>query len=299
LAVLPLVIVHPPHAYFPHPEGLAKVTIPLWNGPAPLSRGGTPDDIPSLTPFPPPVAAHPTPAILVCPGGGYAEYAFDHGAFEMFEDFRRRGVAIFLLKYRLASAGYHHPAQLLDGQRALRLIRNRAAEWNIDPARVGTLGFSAGGHLASMLETQFDAGNPDAPDPIERESSRPDCAVLIYPVISAKRQLLLSGGTYGLLDPAAGTATLENAESISSELRVTPETPPTLLIHTEDDATVSIEHSRLMATALQSAGVPYEFHDYPTGKHGFGCFAADPSPPGWLDRMHRWLHGQGFGQPAQ
>jgi acetyl esterase/lipase len=276
-------------AHFPITDDLAKVTIPLWSEPAPLSRGDTPDDTPSLTPFLPEHPRRPGPALIIFPGGGYAEHAFDDEGIRLAERFQKRGVATFLLRYRLATDGYHHPAQLLDAQRAIRFVRHRLAEWSVDPARICVMGFSAGGHLASMTITHFDAGDPRAVDPVDRHPCRPDGAILVYPIISLIGTLASSGSSSNLLgmdpDPAL-------AAQISSEIQVTPQTPPTLLVHGEDDATVSIEHSRVMFAALQQAGVSSEFHAYANGKHGFGCFAHDPQPPGWLERVDDWLRKQ-------
>jgi len=275
-------------AIFPIPDHLAKMTLPLWEEPAPLSHGHAPDDIPSLTPFLPENPRHPAPALLIFPGGGYVEHAFDHEGINLAERYRKRGVATFLLRYRLSSDGYRHPAQLLDAQRAVRLVRHRAADWKIDPAQVIVMGFSAGGHLASMIETHFDAGNSRAADPVDRQACRPDCAVLVYPLISFQAR---PDGSANLLGPDPDPALVA---SLSSETQVTPQTPPTLLVHGEDDQTVSIEQSRLMFAALQKAGVSSAFHAYPNGKHGFGCFARDPQPPGWLDRVDAWLKDRGF-----
>jgi len=274
-------------ARFPIPDDLVTVTFPLWDGPAPLSRGNTPEDIPTLTPFWAEKSERPAPVLLICPGGGYFEHGFDHSICSLAERFRQRGFAVFLLRYRLAADHYHYPAQLFDGQRAVRLIRERAEEWNLNPAKIVVMGFSAGGHLASMLETHFDAGNPRAENPVDRQGCRPDAAILIYPVISF---LSKSGTSANLLGPE-GDSSLR--ASLSSETQVTPRTPPTLLVHGEDDQTVSIEQSRLMFAALQRAGVSSAFHAYPSGKHGFGCWTNDPCPPGWLERVEAWLDEQG------
>jgi acetyl esterase/lipase len=278
-------------AHFPITEQLSEITFPLWPGPAPLSQGHAPDDRPSLTPFLPENPGQLVPALIIFPGGGYAEHAFDEEGIRLAERFQKKGVATFLLRYRLVTDGYRHPAQLLDAQRSIRMVRHRSGEWKIDSTRITVMGFSAGGHLASLTATHFDAGDPRADDPIDCGSSRPDGVILVYPVISLATASANPGTTINLLgaDPDPRLVAL-----LSSERQVTPQTPPTLLVHGEDDATVSIEHSRLMFAALQKAGVPSEFHAYPNGKHGFGCFAHDPQPPGWLDRVEDWLKGQGL-----
>ena len=143
----------------------ASETLPLWNGPAPLSRGTGPNDIPTLAVYLPKKSAQPPPPIHLCPRGGYWELQMEAEGHNVAQWLCDRGVAAFVLKYRLASDKYHHPAQMLDAMRAMRLARSRAAEWNFDPNRLGVMGFSAGGHLASTVATHFDAGDPKAADP--------------------------------------------------------------------------------------------------------------------------------------
>ncbi len=275
-------------AHFPISDDLAQRTIPLWEGPAPLSHGSTPDDTPSLTPFLPKDTGKPASALLFIPGGGYMEHGFDAAALKLAENFQQRGIATFLLRYRLVADHYRYPVPFLDGQRAIRLIRHRAVEWNIDPAQVALIGFSAGGHLGGLLATHFDSGLPEAPDPVDRQGSRPDAAVLVYPVISLQLRL---GSASDLLGPSPDPVLIKK---LSVETQVTSQTPPTLLIHGEDDKIVEVKHSRLMFEALQKAGISSEFHAYPQGKHGFGCWTHDPSPEGWLDQMLAWLTLHGF-----
>ena len=271
---------------------LAQTVVPLWDGPAPQSHGTTPDDIPTLTAFLPEKSPLATSAIVICPGGGYNKLAMDHEGLNEAKWFQQRGVAAFVLKYRLPVNGYRHPVPLLDVQRAIRLVRSRAAQWNINPGKVGIMGFSAGGHLASTLETHFDAGNASATDPIDKQSCRPDFAVLVYPVISMKDGITHPGSKENLLGPNPDPALVAN---LSSETQVTPQTPPTLLVHAEDDSVVPIGNSRLMFAALQKAGVPSALQEYPHGGHGFGFGATpDHSPPGWLDKAYGWLKAHGF-----
>ncbi len=271
---------------------LGQNVIPLWNGPAPQSHGSTPDDIPTLTVFLPGKPAKPMSAIIICPGGGYGFLAFDHEGINEAKWFQERGVAGFVLKYRLPVNGYRHPVPMMDAQRAIRLVRSHAAEWNIDPAKIGIMGFSAGGHLASTAETHFDAGNPQAPDPVDRLCCRPDFAVLVYPVISMKDGITHAGSKGALLGPNPDPALVAN---LSNDTQVTHDTPPTVLVHAEDDGAVPIENSRLMYAALQKAGVASALQEYPHGGHGFG-FGNHPdnSPPGWLDHAYDWLKTQGW-----
>jgi acetyl esterase/lipase len=266
--------------------------VPLWNGPAPLSHGQAATDIPTLTPFP---LAHPTtpgPAVVICPGGGYEFLSMEFEGYNEARWFNAHGVAAFVLTYRLPSHGYPHPVPLMDAQRALRVVRSRAKEWHIAPDKVGVMGFSAGGHLASTLETHYDRGKAEAADPVDRLSCRPDFCVLVYAVISMENAITPGGSKAGLLGPNPDPKLVEN---LSNDKQVTPQTPPTLLIAVDDDTTVPVENSRRMFAALKKAGVTTAFQEYPRGGHGFGMgHVPDPGPPGWLDRMGDWLRSQGF-----
>ena len=270
----------------------SQTVTPLWNGPAPQSHGTGPNDTPTITSFLPADATAPTSAILICPGGAYAMLA---GAYEGANEakyFQAHGVAAFVLKYRLPTKGYRHPVPMLDVQRALRLIRSHAADWKLDPAKIGVMGFFAGGHLASTLDTHFDAGDPQATDPVDQVSCRPDFAVLVYPVISMKIGITHMGSRNNLLGPNPDPALVD---SLSNETQVTPQTPPTILIDVTDDKVVPVENSRLMYAALQKAGVPSALQEYPHGGHGFGYGnKVDHSPPGWLDKAYDWLKSQGL-----
>ena len=266
--------------------------LPLWNGPAPLSHGSTPDDIPTLTLYLPENKGRATSAIIIIPGGGYEMLAIDHEGHNEGKYFQERGVAALVLKYRLPAKGYRHPAPILDAQRAVRVVRSHAAEWNIDPAKISIMGFSAGGHLASTLDTHFDAGDSQAADAIDKLGCRPDFAVLVYAVISMKEGITHQGSKNNLLGPNPDPALVA---SLSNETQVTPQSPPTLLVHAEDDEGVPIQNSRLMLAALQKAGVPSALHAYPRGGHGFGYYADRPVvPAGWLDKVWDWLKEQGF-----
>jgi acetyl esterase/lipase len=269
------------------------LVVPLWSGPAPRSHGDTPNDIPSLTVFLPKNPGHPTPAIVICPGGGYEFLAWDHEGVNEAEWFQERGIAAFVLKYRLPINGYRHPVPLLDAQRAMRLVRDKTDDWNLDASQIGLMGFSAGGHLAATLNTHFDAGNPNATDPVDRLSCRPDFTVLVYPVISMDDTITHAGSKANLLGPDPDPADVAH---LSTETQVTPQTPPTLLVHAQDDGPVPIENSRLMLAALQEAGVLSLIHEYPTGGHGFGYFHDQEKNKviGWLERAHEWLKSHGF-----
>jgi acetyl esterase/lipase len=271
---------------------IAQTEVPLWNGPAPQSHGTSPNDIPTLTVFLPPNTTAPTSAVVICPGGGYAGLAFDHEGINEAKWLNGKGVAGMVLKYRLPVNGYRHPVPMLDVQRAIRFVRSHAADWKINPAKVGIMGFSAGGHLAATADTHFDAGTDTAKDPVDRLGCRPDFAILVYAVISMKDGITHGGSKANLLGPNPDPATVLN---LSNETQVTPHTPPTVLVHAVDDGAVPIENSRLMYAALQKAGVPSALQEYPTGGHGFGFGATpDQSPAGWLDKAYDWVKGQGL-----
>ena len=206
--------------------------------------------------------------MVICPGGGYAGLAFDHEGINEAKWFQERGVAAFVLSYRLPVNGYRHPVPLLDAQRAIRLIRSHAADWKIDPAKVAVMGFSAGGHLASTLDTHFDAGNAQAADPVDRQSCRPDFAVLVYPVISMKDRRHPSGQqkqSPRSRIPIPRWSKISPTKPRSRRKHRPPcwSTPRTM-------TAVPIENSRLMYAALQKAGVPSALQEYPHGGHGFG-----------------------------
>jgi len=273
-------------------EAAASPVIPLWNGPAPLSQGIEPKDTPALTEFLLPKEILPRMAVVICPGGGYWGEAFEVEGLNVAAWFQSHGIAAFVLKYRTALEGYHHPVPMLDGERAIRFVRAHADEWGIDPHKIGIMGFSAGGHLASTVETHFDAGDPLTLDQIDRKSSRPDFAVLVYPVISMKDDVTHPGSRQNLLgaNPSA-----ELIASLSNETQVTPQTPPTYIAYPEDDALVKPQNGQLMYAALQKAGVSSVLQGYPKGGHGFGYGRTpDPSPPGWLDRVGDWLKSLSF-----
>ena len=202
---------------------IAQTVVPLWDGPAPEAFGGAPDDVPTLTTFLPANASAPTSAVVICPGGGYGMLAGDYEGANKARFFQQKGVAAFVLKYRLPTHGYRHPVPLLDVQRAIRLVRSHAADWKINPAKVGIMGFSAGGHLAATVDTHFDAGDPSAPDPIDRLSCRPDFALLAYPVISMKDGVTHPGSKLNLLGPNPDPALVQ---SLSNETQVTRKLRP-------------------------------------------------------------------------
>jgi acetyl esterase/lipase len=263
----------------------------LWPQGAPGAKGDTPADKPTLTAFLPEAGKATGTAIIVCPGGGYAGLATDHEGRQIARWFNSFGVAAFMLEYRHRGRGYQHPAPLQDAQRAIRTVRARAAEWKIAPDRIGIMGFSAGGHLASTAGTHFDRGNPGAADLIERVGCRPDFLVLCYAVIALGEPYTHRGSQQNLLgsdpDPAL-------VRSLSNEKQVTAETPPTFLFHTDEDAGVPAENSVQFYLALRRAGVPAEMHIYRTGQHGLGLAPGVPGTSTWPDRLKDWMRGRGL-----
>jgi acetyl esterase/lipase len=252
--------------------------IPLWTQGAPGALGTADKDIPTITPFLPEANVATGAAMVICRGGGYGGLAPHEGA-DYALWLNQSGVTCFVLKYRLGSSGYHHPSMLQDAARAVRLVRAKAADWKIDRQRLGIMGSSAGGHLASTLLTHFDSGKPAADDPIERESSRPDLGILCYPVITMGAYTH-QGSKHNLLGEHPSP---ELVWLLSNELQVTPQTPPTFLWHTAEDSAVPVENSLVFAAALSKAGVPFALHIYERGAHGLGL---GDKPP--FHNVHPW-----------
>jgi len=267
--------------------------LPLWPEGAPGALGKSDKDIPTITSYIPDPAKATGAALVICPGGGYGGLAPYEG-----HDYalwlNEMGIAGFVLKYRLGSSGYHHPAMLQDVSRAIRYVRANASQWKLDPKRVGVMGSSAGGHLAATVMTHFDAGKPDAADPIERQSSRPDIGILCYPVISMDDRLTHAGSKKNLLgenpDP-------ELVKLLSNELQVTKDTPPAFIFHTVEDNAVRVENSMVFAESLRNNHVPFSLHLYQKGRHGIalGVKLGDPGPRHpWTADCAFWLKEQSF-----
>ena len=262
----------------------------LWPNGAPGALGNEESDRPTLTIHLPGAAHAGDGGVVVCPGGGYGMLAVDHEGKQIAEWLNARGVAAFVLRYRLGPR-YHHPIELGDAQRALRLVRFHAAEYGVAPGKIGIWGFSAGGHLASTAGTHFDSGQSGAPDPVDRMSSRPDFMILAYPVISFTTPYTHRGSLRNLLgdnpDPKL-------VAGLSNETQVTPQTPPAFLFHTNSDSGVPPENSVLFYLALRKAGVPAEMHIYERGEHGVGLALFDPILSTWPKRLEDWLRRNGW-----
>lgn len=268
-----------------------QTPVPLWPDGVPGALGSKATDIPTLTAYLPDPTNATGAAMVICPGGGYAQLAPHEG-----KDYalwlNQHGVTCFVLKYRLGSSGYHHPAMLNDAARAVRWVRAHADDYKIDPKRVGIMGSSAGGHLASTLLTHFDAGDTNAADVVERQSSRPDLGILCYAVISLG-EFAHQGSKENLLGKSPSP---ELVQLLSNELQVTTNTPPCFIWTTFEDKTVPMENSLLFAGALRKNHVPFDLHIYQKGGHGMGLAEKPPfaQPHPWAGDCVFWLKAQGY-----
>ncbi|HTM13940.1 MAG TPA: alpha/beta hydrolase [Bryobacteraceae bacterium] len=229
-------------------------------------------------------------AVIVLPGGGYRALSMNSEGRQVANYLNSLGIAAFVLQYRLGPR-YHYPVELDDAQRAIRTVRSHASEWHIAQNRIGVMGFSAGGHLASTASTRFDSGKPNASDGVDRVSSRPDFSILCYPVISLTEAWTHQGSKLNLLgeNPAP-----ELAKTLSMENAVTAQTPPTFIFQTNADTTVPAENSVYYYLALRKAGVSAEMHVFETGPHGVGLAMYDPALSEWPKLLVNWLRAHGF-----
>ena len=278
-------------------------TYPIWPA-AMTDRQGTDagddnhaGDIPTITVYLPPKDKATGSSIVICPGGGYGFLATEHEGRQVAEWLNSIGVAGVVLKYRLAPK-YHHPAPLDDARRAVRMVRYKSKEWGLDPTRVGILGFSAGGHLAATASTHFMNAHPAPGDAINGFTTRPDVAILVYPVISLEAEYAHGGSRDNLLGKDAPANLVHE---LSNETQVTENTPPTFLAHTAADEGVPVENSLAYALALKKAKVPFELHVFQKGQHGLGLGTGwvghinpEPTFQAWPKLCETWLRGQGF-----
>lgn len=228
-------------------------------------------------------------AVVVCPGGGYGMLAYDWEGSDIARWLNAQGIAAIVLKYRLPdplTSITPHLTPLLDAQRAIRTVRHHADQWRIRKDRVGIMGFSAGGHLASTAGTRFDKGNPSSKDPVEQYSSRPDFMILMYPVITMSKPFMHAGSMTNLL---GAKPSQQLAEAYSTDLQVTAQTPPTFLVHASDDGAVPVENSLVFYQALIKNKVPAELHVYAYGGHGFGLAIGQGYLQTWTERCVDWL----------
>ena len=262
----------------------------LWSEAAPRALANDDQDIPSMTVYLPRNTPIGMTAVVILPGGAYRNLAMNHEGRQVANYLNAAGMAAFVVKYRLGPR-YHHPVEMGDAQRAIRMVRSHAGEWHIDPARIGVMGFSAGGHLAATVSTHFDSGESAATDPVDRAASRPDFAVLAYPVISLTEPWTHQGSKTNLLGESAPA---DLARSLSADLAVTQQTPPTFLFQTDADATVPAENAVHYYLALRKVGVPAEIHIFEKGPHGLGLALDDPAIGQWPELLLNWLRIHGL-----
>ena len=285
---------------------VAQQTFPLYTGTVPDSQPSPVEETsltlpnggvrisnvvqPNLTAFVPPAGTANGTAVIICPGGGYARLSIDSEGYDVAKRLNEMGVTAFVLKYRLPndqSQPNKSIAPLLDAQQALRLVRQQAARYSLNPERIGLMGFSAGGHLTAWAGTQFAQPVGANPGPV---SVRPAFLVLLYPVISFNDSLRHTGSRDNLLGK---TPTPEQIRHYSNELQVTAQTPPTFLVHAQDDKSVSANNSIVFYQACLRHGVPAELHLYPKGGHGFGLNNKTTKDL-WTDRLRNWLDDNGW-----
>jgi acetyl esterase/lipase len=267
-------------------------TIRLWAGPAPQAKGDACQDIPTLTILEPHQGTENGSAVIIFPGGAYRNLAGNLEGRQYADWFTARGFRAFILQYRLTSSGYVLPVPLLDARRAIQLVRSRARDYFVDPNRIVVVGSSAGGHLAALAGTQFVPGDPEAADPADRVSSRPDYLVLVYPwlgAITKDTSHLSYCDIFKLMDQCEALRA-----AYSPDLFVTAQTPPVFWYHTFTDQTVPVEQGLRFYEALVKAGVPSEAHIFPNGAHGSGLGKGDPSLDQWPSLLETWLRSHGL-----
>jgi acetyl esterase/lipase len=256
----------------------------LWPSGAPGALGSEDKDKPTLIIYLPDKPSGV--GIVVCPGGGYGNLAMDHEGHQIGRWLNGNGIAAFICDYRHRRKGYGHPAPLDDAQRAIRTVRHRAQEFRVDPAKVGILGFSAGGHLASTAVTHFEAGDNTASDPVMKRSSRPDFGILCYPVVAFDQPFTHRGSQRNLLGESPSA---DLVASLSNEKQVTDQTPPCFLWHTWEDKGVPPENSVVFYQALLAHKIPAELHIYEKGRHGLGLAKDTPGASEWPAACLTWL----------
>lgn len=269
------------------PGASPPATLYLWQNP-PGAVGREEQDKPRLTAFLPARQNPAATAIIVAPGGGYGMLTTNEGE-PVARWLNQAGITAFVLQYRLGPR-YNYPAQQEDILRALRQLRAHAGEYRINPAHIGILGFSAGGHLATIAATRFDHGDPQSPDPVERLDSRPDFTLLGYPAITMMPPLAneISVRNLGI------GASPETRRLLSCEQQVRKDTPPAFLFHAAQDDIVPAAHAIMYYQALKIAGIPVEIHIYPAQGHGFGLAENNPTLGAWKGQALHWLKTQGF-----
>jgi len=292
----------PPPTPAPAPAAAGQV-IELWPEGVPLRIANAPAEhiednriynvnVPTLARFSPPRGKANGTAAIICPGGGYQRLAVDKEGSEMQRWLNGVGVTAFILKYRVAP--YQHPAPLLDVLRAVRLVRSRAAEWGVDPRRIGVFGSSAGGHLAVSAATLYAAPEGKTGAALDKVSGRPDFIVVTYPVVSMRPPMAHGGSRKNLLGDHPSEDLVNH---LSVDKQVTRDTPPAFIVHTQEDQSVPVENSLLLYQALRAAAVPVEMHLYVHGPHGFGLKPGLGPTSDWPRRCEEWMRSQGWLPP--
>jgi len=297
LVFLPLAILiaTPGWAQDVKPETNRRTTELLWPNGVPGAEGKADGDLPQLI-ITQVASEVPTAAIVILPGGGYHGHAMGHEGYQFADWFAEMGIQSAICTYRLRGKGndgkgYGHPSPMQDAQRAIQTLRARAKELNIDPERVGVIGFSAGGHLCSTVSTHFLKANSTAKDPISRVSSRPDFSILCYPVIAFDKPYTHRGSQQNLIGVNPDPKLIEE---LSNERQVTNDTPPTFIFHTAEDKVVPVENSLQYYLALQRNSVPSELHVFPKGRHGVGLARQLPGASQWPGLCREWLSRLGM-----
>ncbi len=276
------------------PRPTTGQVIRLWTDRAPRATGDTPADVPTLTSYLPDPDKANGCAVVVCPGGGYTDLMTDYEGAAPAKWLADHGIAAFVLRYRINP--YGQPIPMLDGQRAIRLLRFHSKAWGIDWRRIGIMGFSAGGHVASTVGTHFDPYIPGATDPVNHQSCRPDFMLLIYPVISMRDKITHPGSRHVLLGDHPPQKLLN---LYSNESQVTDDTPPAFIVHSKPDTVVPVKNSQLFAEALKRHKIPCELLELETGEHGFGLGGNDSKVSIWTTRCLDWMKAQGLLSPAK
>ena len=289
-------IQRPKATFDPPPTGFSR-SIVLWPEGAPLAKGNTPGDIPKLYYYPP-IGPGVGSAVIVLPGGGYTRLMMEKEGATEAKWLAARGIAAFVLQYRLAPE-YRFPAPMLDGARAVRYLRSRAEEFRIDPKKIGVWGFSAGGHLAGYLATEPEEMNKTAKDPVERVSGHPDFAIFSYARLSLESSVPRTGNMESLL---GNKPTPSMIDQVSMVRHVTKETSPSFIYSTTADQTVNSMNATAFYDALKREGVPVELHIFEQGPHGTGMgqnLKGMPELEIWPELLEHWMQLHGWMSPAE
>lgn len=271
-------------------EAAEPMRITLWKDGAPNALGNEEKDRPRINVFLPEKDRADGAAVLICPGGGYRGLAIDHEGWQFAEWFNSFGVAAIVLEYRHSGKGYGHPNPMLDARRAMRTIRQHAKEWKIDPGRIGIIGFSAGGHLASTVGTHFEPVEKPV-DEIDKVDSRPDFMILCYPVVQFNATVTHKGSQHNLIGPDASEAL---CDYYSNEKQVSDKTPPTFIFFTDEDTVVPPENGVAFYMALRRHKIPAEMHIFQKGKHGQGLARGHHGNEIWPELCKAWMRNNGF-----